>query len=1007
MKKIKYLLLLLALCFATSAFSQQKALTKRLIHVTGKVTDNSGKSIPGVTIIVKGTTRGTITNVNGDYSLSGVPADATLNFSFVGMQTKDIKVNNRTKINITLAESATGLNQVVVVGYGTQKRSDITGSVETVSVAHLAKIPAVNAMSALEGAVSGVNITTTSAIPGATPSLVVNGTNSINASTSPLIVVDGIPFQGSMNYINPNDIASMEVLKGPSAVAIYGTRGTNGVILIQTKQGRKGKPTITYSGYAGVEGMEHALWPRGGAAYVAKYKAYISETGQNYPYGSDNPVPNLYEVANYKAGKTINPLKAITRTGFIQSHNLSISGGAKNIKYYVSGNYTGNKGIVKGYNYKREGVRTNFTANVTNFLKTGLNMFVVSNNYDGNRANVLDAEAMSPYAQLRNTTTGKLNLYPMYPELLYKNPLINNYNSHIDRRVDINGSFYGLLSFPFIPVLKGLTYRINISDDYNPIHQASYTSRAGGSTDGGDASIYDSRETHWIIENIVKYSRDFGKNHIGFTGLYSAQKDKYSNVTARASGFINDILTFNDLAAGATASVASYADQYTMVSQMARLNYSYNNLYLLTATIRRDGYSAFGANTSKFGAFPSVAVGWNIANEKFMKGTRNFLDQLKLRLAVGRTGNMAIGVNQTETTDASVLYPFDGMKTIGVLASVLGNANLHWESTLGADAGIDFSLKNGRYTGSVDVYDKHTTDLLMRRNIPQITGYSSVWDNLGKLRNIGVNVTLKTTNILTSNFRWSTRISFSSNKNTILDLYGDKKSDIGNRWFIGHPIGVIYDYKLLGVWQESQAAEAAKYGAVPGDLHFADLNGDGKIDANDKEILGQTSPKWYGGITNSFSYKNFELSIFIQTSQGGMKNNVTLNYADEAGRRNTPTVVGYWTPTNKSNKFPSLAYHNTYGYGYPMKDNYTRIKNVTLSYSLPETLLRKTFLKSATLYVSGRNLYTFTKWIGWDPEQTYFMRGVYSGSNSWGGNDWTNNYPPVRYFVFGFNVSLK
>jgi TonB-linked SusC/RagA family outer membrane protein len=959
-------------------------------QVRGVVTDsNTGDALIGANVVIKGTAKGTITDANGRFAME-VPNNALLVVTYMGYLSKDMKPTSDF-MNIKLTPNAQNLNEVVVVGYGTQKKSDITGSVTSVSANRLSKIPVTNALNALEGAVAGVSITETSAVPGSTPSVTIRGANSINANTSPLIIVDGIPFQGSLNYINPNDIASMEILKDASSVAIYGTRGSNGVILITTKKGVSGKPVISYSAYGGMEDIAHVLQPRNGAEYVQKYADYMSETGQK----QTSPVPNLYEVANYNAGKTMDWIKEATQTGIIQDHNLSISGGAENIKYYISGDYTNEKGVVKGYNYSRAGIRSNLEAKVTSYLRTGVNLSLMSNNYNGGRVNLLNASAMSPYGQLMNSTTGQYQIYPMYPELLYTNPMIGLYQSNVDERADINGNFFAELDIPYI---KGLKYRLNASYDYNPTHAATYTGRNANSTVGGQASISDTQTTLWIIENILTYTKDWGKHHIDFTGLYSAQQNNYFADGANATGFINDLLTYNNLGAGSTPSVSSSASQYTMASQMGRLNYSYNNRYLLTATARRDGYSAFGANTTKYGTFPSIALGWNIASENFMSNYRNFLDQLKLRVSYGTTGNMAIGVNQTETSDGSVIYPFNGLTQIGVLSSILGNENLHWESTTGANVGLDFSFLNARINGSVDVYDKRTTDLLMKRNIPVITGYSSVWDNLGKLSNEGIDVTLNSVNISTNDFKWSMGITFSTNRNKILDLYGNKTSDIGNRWFIGSPLGVIYDYKMLGVWQTSEVTEAAKYSAKPGDLKFKDVNGDGKIDANDKVILGQTAPKWTGGITNTFEYKNFHLSFFIQTSQGSLKNNPDLNYADEQGRRNTPAAVGYWTPTNMSNTRPSLAYNNTYGYGYPCDNSFTRIKDVTLSYSFTPALLEHTLFKNLTLYVSGRNLYTFTKWIGWDPEDNYSMRGT---------GTWTNNYPNVRSMVFGLNVSLK
>jgi TonB-linked SusC/RagA family outer membrane protein len=973
------------------------------IDLKGRVTDEKGKPLADATILIKGTTIGTKSDADGSFTIN-VAADATLIVSFVGYETKETKVNNRTNITIQLTPSSTLNDQIVVVGYGTQKRSDITGAVASVPKSRLAEVPVTNILHAIEGSVAGLTVTQNSSVPGSSASVLIRGQNSINANSGPLIVVDGIPFSttgGVTNDINPNDVASIEVLKDASAVAIYGTRGSQGVILITTKRGTSGKPVIRYNAYAGPEDIAHILEPRNAAEYLQKYADYWSQT-QTSPLPS--PVPNYSELVNYNAGKTTDWIKQTAQTGLISDNNLSISGGTPDVRYYVSGEYLKEKGVVKGYQYHRASLRSNIDVNITNYLTAGTSLFFAANNYDGGRANLLNATAMSPYGQVYDAN-GNYAIYPMYPELLYTNPLLGLYTDQLNRSKDLNGNVYAEVKLGGI--LQGLKYRINASYSYVPARTASYTGRDANNTIGS-AALSNTENNTWVVENILSYNKDWAKNHIDFTGLYSSQQNDYFASGIAASGFVNDQLSYSNLGAGATVSAGSlpnsaptngsYQYQSNLVSQMGRINYSYNSRYLLTVTARRDGYSAFGANTDKFGLFPSVALGWNISNEHFMQPV-NFVNNLKLRLSYGKTGNQAIGVNQTATLDNSVRYPFEGISTIGVVASTLGNANLHWESTEGFNAGIDFSVIKNRITGSIDVYHTRTSDILLKRNLPTITGYNSVWDNLGITANKGIEVTLNTKNINGRNFKWESLIAFSANQNKIVDLYGDKKSDIGNRWFIDHPISVIYDYKLLGVWQTGEDASKVDPGAKPGDLKFADINGDGKITPDkDKVILGQTAPKWIGSFTNTFNYKNWHLNIFIQTAQGMLKNNPDLNYVDESGRRNTPEEIGYWTPTNKNNTRPALSYTNTRGYGYPSDASYTRIKDVTLSYIFSGNILDKIKLGSLTLYVSGRNLYTFTKWIGWDPENDYSMRG--SGN-------WTNNYPVVRSVVFGANISLR
>jgi TonB-linked SusC/RagA family outer membrane protein len=973
----------LAAVFSFSAHAQKT--------ITGRVSSGD-TALTAVTVELKNSNIGTETDANGRYTISA-PANGTLVFSHVGYESQEIPVRDRSTIDVQLKPQASQMNEVVVVGYGTQKKADVTGSIATVPKNRLSELPVTNVLQAVEGAVAGVTVTNTSSVPGSTPAVLIRGQNSLTAASGPYIVVDGIPLSktgGSINDINPNDIASVDILKDASAVAIYGVNGANGVILITTKRGTTGKPVIRYNGYAGTENLAHILQPRNAQEYVEKYAEYLKQTNQP----QTSPVPNASELANYTAGKTTDWIKETTQTGIMQDHNLSVSGGAKDVKYFISGEYMHQKGVIKGYQYHRASLRSNLDINVTKFLTVGTSLFFVNNNYDGGRANLLLATAMSPYGQEYDANRN-YSIYPMLPELLYTNPLLGLYTDQVNRSTNLNGNGYAEVNFG--GVLKGLKYRLNAGYTYLPTRTGSYTGRDANSTIGS-ASTHSSETNSYTIDNLLTYTKDWNEHHIDFTGLYSAEERKYASMDAGASGFINDLLSFNNLGAGATQTAGSYADQYRLNSQMGRLNYSYASRYLFTFTVRRDGSSVFGGNTSKHATFPSVALGWNLSNESFMSKVK-FIDNLKIRGSYGKSGNEGIPVYKTITTDNVVLYPFEGLSTIGVLAGNLGNADLHWETTKGSNIGLDFTILNRRISGTIDAYKTTTSGLLLQRNLPIITGYSSILDNLGETSNKGIEITVNTSNIVTKNFTWESTINYSANKNKILDIYGDKKSDLGNRWFIGQPIGVIYDYKLEGIWQTGEDASKQDPTAKPGDLKFADINGDGKISADsDKVILGQTTPKWIGGFTNTFAYKNWHLNIFIQTVQGVMKNDPDLNYVDETGRRNTPVDVGYWTPENKSNTRPALSYFNTRGYGYPSNASYTRLKDVTLSYTMSQKLVEALKLGGLTVYASGRNLYTWTKWIGWDPENNYSGRG--SG-------DWTNNYPETRSFILGINVSLR
>lgn len=988
---IRQLLLVLACILAGSSAALYSQSTDNII--SGKVTDSKGNPVAAASITIEGTSTGSTTDGNGNFKIKAA-AGAVLHISAIGFTDKKVTVGTSGTINIVMTEDeAKRLSDVVVVGYGTQKKSDVTGSVASVPKSRLSQLPVTNVLQAIEGSVAGVSVTTTSSVPGSNPAVLIRGQNSINATTGPYIVVDGIPLSktgGSLNDINPNDIASMEILKDASAVAIYGTNGSNGVILVTTKRGTTGKPVIRYNAYAGVENIAHILQPRNGAEYVQKYADYMKQTGQT----QTNPVPNAGELDYYNRGITTDWMKVASQTGIMQDHNLSISGGTQDVKYFISGEYMDQKGVIPGYKYKRISFRSNLDINVTSYLTVGTSLFFANNNYDGGRANLLFATAMSPYAPVYNAD-GTYKIYPMTPELLYTNPMLGLVTDRVNRSTNANGNGYAEVKFSGI--LKGLKFRLNAGYTYLPARNGTYTGRLANDLIG-TATLFNSETNSFTLENILTYAKDWGKHHIDFTGLYSAQRRKYIETTAKATGFVNDQLSFNNLGAGATQTSASYADRYALTSQMGRLNYSYDSRYLFTVTARRDGSSVFGSNTSKYGVFPSAAIGWNISNEEFMRPI-GWLNSLKLRASYGKSGNEAIPVYRTISTDGTVRSSFNGVSTIGIIPSNLGNTYLRWENTVSTNIGIDFSIFNNRISGTIDAYSSHTQDLLLLRNLPIATGYSSVYDNLGKTANKGIEITINTKNFDNRDFKWETGINFSANKNKIVDLYGDKKSDIGNRWFIGKPINVVYDYKMTGIWQTGEDPSKQDPGSKPGDLKFADLNGDGKITADsDRVILGQTAPKWMGGITNTFHYKNWNLNIFIQTAQGITKNNTDLTYGDETGRRNTPKEIGYWTADNKSNTRPALSYNNTRGYGYASNASFTRIKDITLSYVFPQRMLDKLHLGSLTLYASGRNLHTFTSWIGWDPENNYSSRG--SG-------DWTNNYPTTRSFVFGANITLR
>jgi TonB-linked SusC/RagA family outer membrane protein len=993
MKKVKFSIIyllrmkcffVLLLILSSSAFAQNKTVTGTVVN------SETSEPVTNASVRVKGTSKGVNTDSKGVFTLN-VPDGSILEISSVGFKSIEVAVDFTAPMEIKLAVANQTLTDVVVVGYGTKKRSDVTGSVTSVSKERLSQLPVTNALQAIQGSVSGVTITQSSSVPGASSSALVRGAGSLAATTEPFIVVDGVPFVGgSLNDISPSDIASIDILKDVSSTAIYGTRGANGVILITTKKGRTGKAAITYNVYAGTESFAHTVEPMSAQQYAQKYADWKTQAGVVNTFA----VPNAFEQANYTSGTVTNWLDKISQSGFIQNHTLSISGGNKDVKYYISGDYLKQKGVVKGYQFNRYSIRSNIDATITSYLTAGINLSFTNNNYDGGRASLTGASQISPYGTFAKAD-GSYEIYPMFGELLYTNPMLGRTTTRNDRSKNIAANVFAELTPAFI---KGLKYKLSVATNYAPALFQSYVGRKANNLIG-TAQVDNSELKSWIVDNLLTYEKNFGKNHVDVTALYSAEERKFNSTSTIASGFINDILEFNNLSAATTTSARSNAWKLNNNSQMLRLNYTYDSRYLVTATARRDGSSVFGSNTSKFATFPSVALGWNVSKEKFMENVK-LINNLKLRFSYGLAGNQGIQPYGTISTFGTTNSPYNGLSSVGLIADVIGNNNLTWESTYGSNFGIDFAVLKNKITGSIEAYSTKSRDLLIYRSIPTITGYNRVLDNLGLVSNKGVEISIKSQNFSSKDFKWETQLNFSSNKNKIVELYGDGKDDIGNRWFIGKPISVVYDYRLQGIWQTGESPSSQDPTAKPGDLKFEDANGSKTITADDRVILGQTAPKWIGGVTNTFHYKNFHVNIFIQTVQGVTKNNPLKDFRDLAGRQNLPAELSYWTSANGNTTRPSLTYNNSRLYGYASDASYTRVKDVTLSYGLPKNLVDKLKLGGATFYVSGRNLITWTKWVGWDPEAD-FDRAPGAAVN---GN---NSYPLVRSVIFGANITLR
>ena len=931
--------------------------------INGTVTDKEGSPLPGVNVVVTGTTQGTLTDVTGKYSFEVPQGSKSLTFSFIGMETQEITIGILTQIDITMTDLAFGLDEVIVVGYGTQKKSDITGTVASLSQERLSMVPNTNITQAIQGAMSGISINTNSG--GASPdnnSIIIRGRNSIKANNNPLIVVDGFPYEGLLSDINPMDIQSIEILKDASSASIYGSRGANGVILVTTKLGIERKPKISYSGYYSVQKMIDFPVLLDGAEFY------------NFKMTRNASTMTLTEEEIYNSGKWIDWSDLALRNGQNQQHDISVSGSTENVKYYVSGNILNVKGLAINDQYLHANNRINIESKITDWLTLGTRTNLSYSDKGGIEPNFDDITWMSPLTKAYNND-GTLTILPNAENPNYSNPLQGTLASNIDRSYQVVTNNFLNISFPFIP---GLEYRINAGVRIKLTDYASYYGRdtKRGVTNRGDAHINRSIYSNSVIENILNYSKGFEKHKISLTALYSYEGSNFSSNDLVAFGFPHDILGW--YATGqAELKVPSFENSKTaLISQMIRANYNYDGRYLLTLTGRRDGYSGFGSK-NKWGVFPSVALGWNLANENFFP-FKDLVNTFKLRTSWGKNGNQAVGAYETISRLISKDF-VSGLSTLpGYIPFKLGEDNLGWETTETFNIGLDFGLLSNRIYGDINFFKSKTSDLLLGRTISSVHGITSVTQNIGKTENNGVELSIQSTNIQNDDFKWSTSANFSFIKNKIVSLYGEldqegnEIDDIGNNWFIGEPILVNYGFEVIGVWQLDEAVESAKYGSQPGFVKLNDLDNDYDIDANDRKIIGQQDPKFFWGLTNILEYKNFMLSLFVHGVHGVTKLNTIKSddvWTDIS--RNT-TKKNWWTPDNPTNDFyMNKEDAEKMGGGsanYYENASFVRFKDITLAYNLPDKLLGKIGFNKFRIYVTGRNLFTITSWEGLDPE---------------------------------------
>jgi TonB-linked SusC/RagA family outer membrane protein len=1013
----KLMSLLILMCFTKSPVKGQTLASSRVhkqdigiktedVIIRGKVTSSNGEPLPGATVVVKGTSNGTVTDMEGSYTLRLPEASGALVISFVGFTSKEVSINNQSIINISLSPDIQSLNEVVVVGYGTQKKSDITGAISSISAKEITELPIANAQQALQGRSPGVDVVSTGNRPGSGVNVRIRGRRSFSAGNEPLYVVDGIPLAGGINDINPQDIESMEILKDASATAIYGSRGANGVVIITTKRGKAGETIVSYDTYHGASQAMGTIDMMNGAQFAEYKRESRRAVGQ---YTTDENLFEPVELESIRLGRSTNYQELLLRTGYQQSHQIGVLGGSSKTKFAISGNYFDETGIISGQDFNRNTIRVNLDHQVNDRLTIGTSTLTSLSFRNGGNFNPYGGALAENPLGVPYDDEGNIIFLPT-TDGLRTNPLaeiVPGANVDESRRTRIFSSIYGQYK-----ILDGLSYRLNFGPDMQQRRDGRFIGSQTNSRRGGDptASIAQWNTFSYTLENVLQYSKTFKEKHsLNLTGLYSIQSEREEWNRTAVRGVPAEPQQFYNI--GAAPIIEGYGSnltEWSIQSYMGRVNYSFNNKYLLTLTGRMDGSSRF-APGKKYGFFPSIAAGWNISEEDFMKRF-DFVTNLKLRASYGITGNTGINPYQTQGGLYRTTYAFGNSGAFGYTPGLIPNPDLTWETSASGNFGVDYGFFNGRISGSIEVYRTNTTDLLMERQLPVTGGYDRVLENVGATRNTGVEFSVSTVNLALNNgFRWTTDVNFFSNKEEIVELYGGKEDDIGNNWFIGKPLTVFYDFEKAGIWQSNEEDAAKSFARKPGEIKIKDQNSDGVINSNDRIILGSDIPDWSGGMTNRFEFKGFDLSVFIFTRQGGMIRSLLHDGNNTLFGRYNNLNVDYWTPNNPTNAYPRpnqnqerpvYASSMTYFDG-----SFLKVRNINFGYNFSSAFSEKLKIKSLRIYASAQNPFIFasyrSKHKGVDPEMSQAPQNNRERTAEIGADT-----PSSRLILFGINAKF-
>lgn len=968
---VKYTVSVLAGCLILCLCAFPAAAQGGMFTVSGRVTDTKGSPVVGAAVVVAPTSNGTTSGSDGKYSIRAREGDV-LKFSFMGYVPQEFTASQAvTTLDVALAEDMQLIGDVVVIGYGVVQKKDLTGSIESLSGKDIVKAMSVNPTEALNGRVSGVLVTKSSNRPGADMSIQIRGLNSFNYSNEPLYVIDGVPSQSGMRHINSDDIESIDVLKDASSCAIYGSRGANGVVIVTTKGvNNKEGFAIEYNGYAGIKTATRIPDMLGSKGNGMEYVDYRIRQWTN-KFGASSLSTEAFMTENerrhVKYGEYYDWLREFSKDAVTTNHSLSASGSTERTSYTFGVSYMDDGGLAGSENFDRLTANIGLEYRIKDKMRMGMRAYMSHDRINhGSYDALLNAYYITPIVG-RYEPDGS-------PTFTHRpggrvNPFVQDENT----KSESDGWSFNTSAYVAYNPVKNLTIKTQFATQYDGAVNGYWTgsySQYGLGVKKPYASRSEGYNQNWVWDNTVSYENTFNGIHkLSVIGLFSMQKDKHMSSGMTGEGLPYDSDWHAIHTADQITNVNSNYWESSLVSLMGRVNYVLKEKYLFTVTARYDGTSRL-APQNRWGVLPSAAVGWSIKNENFLRD-KEWVNTLKLRASWGKTGNNSVGYNVTRTQLELNPYMLGGSGDKGFgLGGSLGNENLRWEMTSEWNFGLDFGFMKNRLSGAVDVYFRKTTDLIFQRQVADLNGYKSILQNIGTTQNRGVEFTINSVNVSKRDFTWKTGLVFSLNRNKILDLDGTKTDDLANRRFIGQPMNVYYDVKQEGIWQEWEKDEAAKYSAAPGWPKIEDHDGNGIIDAKDMYILGTQSPDWTAGMTNTFTYRNWDLSIYVYAQIGGLYNDPFTYYFLGLNNQDwNKLAVDYWTPENRNNKYPGVGLDCLWTQVLSQVDgSFLKIQNITLGYALPQTALNKIRMKGLRVYFSVQNPFTFSNYLGADPQ---------------------------------------